>query len=242
MSSETENAVIRYTTDGNEPTEFSPVYTEPLELAPGVTVKARAYEDVYHEPSDAESVELPAEATENIPIGTMLNDSMIIYDRGSSYGDYVLTGSNLIRVSDGTDDLTYGSTNWRFIMADINRVFYTGLSYSGEVTIGQSNIGYGPDNTNKIDRGINTYANEIYEIIKNEADKHWFIGSIDEVSILHDIYSLLPSDFHKQITRTPEFISSTQQSLLNFYDVNISTGEKGVNGSNYEYIVLFRRI
>jgi len=42
----TENAVIRYTIDGNDPTENSPVYSEPLQFdlwEGGVTLKARAY-------------------------------------------------------------------------------------------------------------------------------------------------------------------------------------------------------
>lgn len=45
MSCETEGAVIRYTTDGSEPTTESDVYTEPVFITMNCTFRARAYAD-----------------------------------------------------------------------------------------------------------------------------------------------------------------------------------------------------
>ncbi len=45
LSCETEGAVVRYTTDGSEPTEDSAVYTGAIELAHNTTVKAKAFCD-----------------------------------------------------------------------------------------------------------------------------------------------------------------------------------------------------
>ncbi|SDB48670.1 Chitobiase/beta-hexosaminidase C-terminal domain-containing protein [Ruminococcaceae bacterium FB2012] len=43
LSCSTDGAVIRYTTDGSEPTEKSPVYTAPIFVSEAVTVKAAAF-------------------------------------------------------------------------------------------------------------------------------------------------------------------------------------------------------
>jgi hypothetical protein len=45
ISCATSEAEIRYTLDGTEPTELSPLYTEPFDLVSTATVKAKAYRD-----------------------------------------------------------------------------------------------------------------------------------------------------------------------------------------------------
>ncbi len=45
ISSLTEGAVIRYTLDGSEPTEYSDIYIEPLEATNGLVINARAFAD-----------------------------------------------------------------------------------------------------------------------------------------------------------------------------------------------------
>lgn len=42
LTSTTENAVIRYTTDGSDPTETSPAYSSPIEITAETTIKAIA--------------------------------------------------------------------------------------------------------------------------------------------------------------------------------------------------------
>lgn len=43
---ETEGVVIRYTTDGSDPTSESEIYTEPIEVSNGITVCARAFSEM----------------------------------------------------------------------------------------------------------------------------------------------------------------------------------------------------
>ena len=45
MSSRTEGAAIRYTLDGSEPTEASPLYTEPFRITESCLIRARAFRD-----------------------------------------------------------------------------------------------------------------------------------------------------------------------------------------------------
>lgn len=177
MSSKTENAVIRYTTDGNEPGETSPVYTEPLELAPGVTVKARAYEDVYHEPSDSESVELPEPVAMEISIGTVIGDDIVFYDRGAEYGDYFILTNELIRISTGIDDESIDSSNWRFLL--FNKNYKDTLSsYTTEDVETYTEIGTGLYNTQFTS---SMSAKNDLEDIRTSTGKKYFIGSGQEV-------------------------------------------------------------
>lgn len=201
MSSETENAVIRYTTDGNEPGETSPVYTEPLELAPGVTVKARAYEDVYHEPSDLYSVTFPNELTptENIPIGTTLYDgSIIFYDRGAEYGDYSLFADNLFKLSDSIDDGSYNSDNWRFLISwNPQKLVYCNkpVNISGDFNIRDSNIGYGYQNTVNAITAYGKNTSLMWYDIKQFRETNgseWFVPTYREAKELNSIIDRLP--------------------------------------------------
>lgn len=43
ISCTTSNAIIRYTTDGSDPTEKSSVYSEPIDTSGVTTVKAKAW-------------------------------------------------------------------------------------------------------------------------------------------------------------------------------------------------------
>jgi hypothetical protein len=45
LHTETEGAVIRYTVDGSEPTEYSQIYSSPIALAADTTIKAKAFKE-----------------------------------------------------------------------------------------------------------------------------------------------------------------------------------------------------
>ncbi|MFA5498475.1 MAG: SUMF1/EgtB/PvdO family nonheme iron enzyme [Candidatus Cloacimonadia bacterium] len=52
ITSNTENAIIYYTTDGEEPTQYSPNYTEPIKISQHMTLKAKAFKRGWSDSSE----------------------------------------------------------------------------------------------------------------------------------------------------------------------------------------------
>ena len=115
-----DGANIRYTDDDTDPDETDTLYESPISASNGDTIKARAYLNDATLPSDIASVTIdttPLPKTETIPLGTELEDGYIVFDRGEEYGEYNLSNGKLTRLSDGVDDGSNGSINWRFLIA-----------------------------------------------------------------------------------------------------------------------------
>ncbi|MDE5848876.1 MAG: chitobiase/beta-hexosaminidase C-terminal domain-containing protein [Muribaculaceae bacterium] len=68
ISCATEGAVIRYTTDGSEPTEESSIYQGPLSVENGTTVRAKAFADGLFDSEMSELVVTGMDAVETISI------------------------------------------------------------------------------------------------------------------------------------------------------------------------------
>ena len=64
-----ERAKIRYTTDGSTPTEESPLYAQAIRVAPGMTIKARAFLDEGR-PGEVAVGEYPLEGSSSRPSAT----------------------------------------------------------------------------------------------------------------------------------------------------------------------------
>lgn len=70
MSTDTEGAVIRYTTDGSVPTSESAVYTDPIELTADCTVRAYASKDGMADSGISEYIFVRSEHTVPTPVAT----------------------------------------------------------------------------------------------------------------------------------------------------------------------------
>lgn len=66
MTATSSDAVIRYTTDGSDPTDESTIYTEPVQFTKELTVKAIAQRDGYYD-SDVASLDVDIQAQASAP-------------------------------------------------------------------------------------------------------------------------------------------------------------------------------
>jgi len=104
------DAVIRYTTDGTDPTAESPVYTEALNITDGTTVKAiMTHADWYNSVVASKKYEAPKAATPVINIAKSGNDNVVTFSSADSDITYYYTldGNN---PTTSSDSWTSGST------------------------------------------------------------------------------------------------------------------------------------
>lgn len=79
VAMEAPGCVIRYTTDGSEPTASSPVYSGPVSVDKTVTIRARAFMEG-RLPSDDTSVSLIVGRTHNMPVIFLSTEDANLYD------------------------------------------------------------------------------------------------------------------------------------------------------------------
>ena len=108
---------IRYTTNGNDPTESDLLYSEPFVVEDNTVVKAKSFKSGYISSDISEFKALSP--TDSIPENTVLADgSIIVKDLGVDRGEYNLSNGILTRLNPVKDDLTEGGEDFRFIIAD----------------------------------------------------------------------------------------------------------------------------
>lgn len=240
IASETEGTTIRYTINGEDPNESSPVYSEPLELAAGTTLKAQAFDNSgVLAPSDISKVMLNFEddITPNIPIGTELSDGFIIYDRGEVYGSYILKNGILKKVSTTIESISPDSMDWRFLIAAKEDLKISGMgnsqsyswSTSEEFKPFNTEIGYGWFNTEGMIDSFNyqqTFASNLWVVLiqrrRNEGlDERWFVPSLSEIE---RVYSA--KEYIGNFADTNYWTSSLQTETMAFC-MNFNNGVAG---------------
>ncbi len=107
LASETEGATIRYTTDGSEPDENSPLYQDPIEVAHSLTIKAKAYHENMKDSDTAEfayvishTVTFDTAGGSKIDDQTVVDGECVIKPADPKHDDFKFEGWFL---EDGTD-------------------------------------------------------------------------------------------------------------------------------------------
>ena len=93
----TDGATIRYTLDGTDPTENSPVYTEPLSVSVTTTLKAKAWKEGYDASAIATAtytIEIPEPVLAVAP-NTLSGFSYLADEGPSDSQSFTVSGSNL---------------------------------------------------------------------------------------------------------------------------------------------------
>ncbi len=191
ISSDTSFAHIYYTTDGSNPTaENGTLYDSPFTVEEGTTVKTVAYVgmDTYSDIALFEELPEPE-------IGTVLSDgSVVFYDRGEKYGNYGIKDGDIVRLSEGVDDGSATSANWRYLICDKSDfiAFDGNVKVWGDVgvtdKVKDSEIGAGLPNTLKMEslyasRTGNWWYPTFLRAIETGFD--WFVPSKDELELLY---------------------------------------------------------
>ena len=132
---------------------------------------------------------------EEATIGAVLSDgSIVFYDRGEEYGDYQIVDGDIVRLSEGVDDGSATSTNWRYLICDKSDfiAFDGNAKVWGDVGITEkvkdSEIGAGLPNTLKMESLYpNSTGNWWYPTFLRaiETGFDWFVPSKDELELLY---------------------------------------------------------
>lgn len=119
--------------------------------------------------------------------------SILFYDRGSSYGEYSVIESDIVRIYGGVDDGSAESTLWRYLICDKQDLNANGDKEWGpygtiEGLTGTA-IGVGLPNTEAMIAKYGDNNTYLWKLIKEKRDStglNWFIPSKDELDIIYD--------------------------------------------------------
>lgn len=129
---------------------------------------------------------------------TLSDGSVLFYDRGVQYGEYIIINGNIIRISEGIDDGSATSTYWRYLICDpSDPVLKKGWGPRGtyEGLIGTA-VGIGLPNTEAMISKYRDNDSYWWKFIKEKRDNtgfNWFMPSLDELNLIYnnrDVISL----------------------------------------------------
>lgn len=131
ISCSTPDSNIYYMLDGSTPDLSSNLYTGPIEVEYGATIKVRAFKDGMIPSDVAEyTVEKPIVPV-TVPM-TLPDGSVLFYDRGEVYGSYHIGNDGYpVRDDGAVDDGSVESANWRYLITLPYDLSYYDSDYSG---------------------------------------------------------------------------------------------------------------
>ena len=244
----TPDSIIRYTLDGNDPTETSTLYEGEFDVTPPVTVKARGFKEGWIE-SDVASYEVKVPVPVTAPM-TLPDGSVLFYDRGTSYGEYKINDSGYPERTDGAvDDGSAESQNWRYLICDQHDLddgtFQWGHYGTSEGLTGTA-IGVGLPNTEAM---ITKYGDDDtywWKLIKEKRDStglDWFMPSKDELDMMYDNRTVITGQGGDAFKTDTSYWSSSENDSNYAWYQHFSNGNQSDNLKLVSYLCrLLRRI
>ena len=183
-----------------------------------------------------------------VTVPMALSDGTVLfYDRGEQYGNYRIINNEIIRVSDGIDDGSTESLNWRYLICDKSDLPNQNFQWGPEKEEGVSStvIGAGLSNTNiMIDKYARINAVYYWKYILDKRDDtgfNWFMPSKDEISILYNnkttVINLGVDNFYLV------YWSSSEGNLYSAWFQRFSDGVQEVSNKGNNYACrLIRRV
>lgn len=249
IACETEGAVLRFTTDNSEPTETSEfVDGGGFQITSGTPtiIKVRAFKNGMTPSDIATKTYTPVTVPMALPDG-----SILFYDRGTTYGEYCIGDDGYpVRLSDGVDDGSSGSANWRYLICDQadldNGAKNWGPTRVSEDLTSKTSVGYGLPNTEAM---ITKYADDDTYWWKFIADKRtsfgylWFMPSKDELNMIYENKSVITGQGGDAFQTDYFYWSSSEDNILFTWGQDFSNGQQNnLTKGATSYCRLLRRI
>lgn len=182
---------VRYKKD-SEPTEADTVL-DPVngaEITENGSYYVRAFGGSYTpSPScivEVSGIVVPVTVPMALPDG-----SVLFYDRGTTYGEYCIGDDGYpVRLSDGVDDGSSESVNWRYLICDSANLT-PDRSWGADTSEGLTStaIGVGLPNTEALLAKYSSNSSYIWQLVQNKRNatggKKWFVPSKDELNIVY---------------------------------------------------------
>ena len=167
---------------------------------------------------------------EPITIPMQLPDgSILFYDRGEQYGEYLLVDGEIERQSEGVDNGTYNSQNWRYLICDSANLSESrgwGPNNTNE-RMTDTYVGYGLPNTETLLSKYGNNSSYIWQLVKNKRNdtggKKWFVPSKDELDIIHQNKKIITQNGGGNFP-TGGYWSSSEYNINYAWDLWFSTG------------------
>ena len=228
----TPDSIIRYTLDGNDPTETSTLYEREFDVTPPITVKARGFKEGMLA-SDVASYEVEAPPVPTVPMA-LPDGSVLFYDRGTSYGEYKINDSGYPERIDGSvDDGSAGSANWRYLICDQHdldngNLLLWGVSGANEGITGIA-IGVGLPNTEAMIAKYTANTSYCWGLTKEKRDNtglDWFMPSKDELDMIYDNRTVITGQGGDAFKTDTYYWSSSEGSSNYALAQDFSTGTR----------------
>lgn len=180
--------------------------------------------------------------------------SFVFYDRGPVYGDYFLDvdGRTIRRLSDGADDGSADSRNWRFLIFDKSDLDIEKKwgPYGVNEGLTGFDVGYGLPNTNKMIAKYGDNDDYIWKFVKQRRDEtgyDWFIPSKSEYSTGMTSYYIggvesLGASFSYDSYYTSTDSSDTPENFISISSIPFKNNFTNISKNNIYHCRLIRRI
>lgn len=190
--------------------------------------------------------------TPTIPM-KLPDGSILFYDRGTSYGEYIINDSGYPERIDGAvDDGSAGSLNWRYLICDQhdldNGTFQWGPNKNeGTTNKKYQNMGYGLPNTNAMITKYATNTSYWWRLIKKKRDNtglDWFMPSKYELDMIYDNRTVITGQGGDAFKTDTAYWSSSEDTFSTFAcNQYFSNGNQGtLNKDSSNHCRLLRRI
>lgn len=178
--------------------------------------------------------------------------SILFYDRGEQYGEYLLINGEVERQSEGVDNGTYNSQNWRYLICDSanlseRRQWGPYGTDEGMTDAKYEDFGYGLPNTEALLSKYGGNSSYIWQLVQNKRNatggKEWFVPSKDELNIVYQNKDTIVNAGGGSFPTDYVYWSSSEYDSLTAWRQFFSYGNQGYYTKRYTtFCRLLRRI